>query len=208
MLKYPIFLFLFFVQIHSVSAQDFKPVQDPAQVVAELKKSAQNTGSIQANFKEEKYLAVLKEPQKTAGIFYYQKENKMRWEQESPSRYIILINGDQMRVSDNGKEKNVAAGRMAGQIKDLMIGLVNGDFQDNKGFSKAYFEKADQYLIVLTPVNKRLKNVYSKISLVFTKSSFRLRELTFFEKSGDKSIMKFSNEKINQPITAGIFDKL
>lgn len=190
-----------------VNAQSFRPVASQEKVLADLRKTSVATTSIQASFTEEKFLAVLKEPEKSSGLFYYQQKDKMRWEQRTPSKYIILINGDKLRIEEGGKEKNVGqAGRMAAQIKELMIGLVNGDFQQNKGFSINCMENDDQYLIVLTPVNRRLKNIYSKISMAFSKSSFRLKELSFFEKAGDRSVMKFQQEKFNQPIADHIFN--
>lgn len=130
----------------------------------------------------------------------------MRWEQKVPVKYVILINGDRLRVQEAGKEKNVGqAGRMAAQIKELMIGLVNGDFQQNKAFSQSCLENAEQYMVVLTPVHRRLKNMYSKITLVFPKNTLHLKELSFFEKGGDKSVMKFQNEKFNQSIDDSLF---
>ena len=209
MLKYKLIFIILVLASRSGFAQTFKPVSDPVKILAELKKSSAAANSIQADFKEEKFLAALKDPEKSSGIFYYKKNDKMRWEQQQPFKYVILINGDKLRVQDAGKEKNVgSAGRMAGQIKELMIGLVNGDFQDNKAFKRSFAESADLYQVTLLPVNKRLKNVYSKITLVFPKSTMRLKELTFLEKGGDKSIMRFQNEKINQPIAEGIFVNL
>ncbi|WP_426295397.1 LolA family protein [Dyadobacter endophyticus] len=190
-------------------AQLFKPAANPERVLAELRKTSQATTSIQASFTEEKYLAVLKEPEKSSGLFYYQQKDKMRWEQRTPLKYIILINGDKLRIQEGGKEKNIGqAGRMAAQIKELMIGLVNGDFQQNKGFSSTVLEDGEHYQIVLTPVNRRLKNIYSKITMNFAKSSLRLKELSFFEKGGDKSLMKFQQEKFNQPISENLFKDL
>jgi outer membrane lipoprotein-sorting protein len=198
-----------FMAAHCANAQSFKPAANPEKVLAELRKTSQTTTSIQASFTEEKYLAVLKEPENSSGSFYYQQKDKMRWEQKTPSKYIILINGDKLRVQEGSKEKNVGqAGRMAAQIKELMIGLVNGDFQQNKGFSSAVLEDGDEYQIVLTPVNRRLKNIYAKIAMNFSKSSMRLKELSFFEKGGDKSIMKFQQEKFNQPIAENLFKDL
>lgn len=197
------------VAAHCSQAQSFKPVANPEKVLAELRKTSQATTSIQASFTEEKYLAVLKEPEKSSGLFHYQQKDKMRWEQRMPSKYIILINGDKLRVQEGNKEKNVGqAGRMAAQIKELMIGLVNGDFQQNKGFSSGVLEDSDHYQIILTPVNRRLKNIYAKITMNFSKSSLRLKELSFFEKGGDKSIMKFQHEKFNQPIADHLFKDL
>lgn len=197
------------IAAHGAQAQSFKPAAHPEKVLAELRKTSQATTSIQASFAEEKYLAVLKEPEKSSGLFYYQQKDKMRWEQRTPSKYIILINGDKLRVQEGNKEKNVGqAGRMAAQIKELMIGLVNGDFQQNKGFSSAVLEDSEHYQIVLTPVNRRLKNIYAKIAMNFSKSSLRLKELSFFEKGGDRSIMKFHQEKFNQPIAENLFKDL
>ena len=190
-------------------AQDFKPASNPDKILADLRKSSLATSSIQADFKEEKFLSFLKEPEKSSGVFYFKKTDKMRWEQQTPFKYVILINGDKLRVQDGSKEKNVgAAGRMAGQIKQVMLGLVNGDFQQSKAFTQVCLESQDQYLVVLTPTNKRMRNVYSKINLAFPKNTLRLKELTFFEKGGDKSVMRFQNEKFNQPIADTIFSTL
>lgn len=209
MLKYKFVFYLLFIFQNFCFSQTFKPVVNSEKVLAELRKTSQTTNSIQADFTEEKHLAFLREPEKSSGIFYYKKNDKMRWEQTSPFKYVIVINGDKLRIQDAGKEKNVgSAGRMAAQIKELMIGLVNGDFQKNKAFKQTVMESENQYQIVLEPVNRRLKNIYSKISLVFQKNNLRLKELTFFEKDGDKNIMKFQNEKFNQNITESIFTNL
>lgn len=208
MKKYNLLLLFLFCGA-GLFAQEFKPAANPEKVLADLRKSSQATNSIQADFKEEKFLSFLKEPEKSTGVFYFKKDDKMRWEQQTPFKYIILINGDKLRVIDGGKEKNVgAAGKMAGQIKQVMLGLVNGDFQQTKTFTQVCMENADSYLVQLTPTNKRMRNVYAKINLIFPKHTLRLKELTFFEKNGDKSIMKFQNEKVNQAIPETVFVNL
>ncbi|GGB85455.1 outer membrane lipoprotein carrier protein LolA [Dyadobacter sediminis] len=195
-----------FFQLH---AQNFKPAAQPDKILQELRKASETTSSIQASFSEEKYLSVLKEPERSSGVFYYKKKDKMRWEQKLPTKYVILISDDNLRIQEGEKEKKVGqAGKMAGQIKELMIGLVNGDFQQNKAFAQSCMESEDQYMVVLTPVNRRLKNIYANVKLVFSRNTMRLKELSFFEKNGDKSIMKFQNEKINQPLNDNIFQNL
>jgi outer membrane lipoprotein-sorting protein len=190
-------------------AQTFKPVSDPSKVLAALKKSSESATSVQADFEEEKTMAVLKEPQRSSGVFYYRKNDKMRWEQQKPTKYIILIDGDKLRVQENGKDKNVGqAGRMAAQIRNLMLGLVNGNFQNSKDFSQTVSESTNAYQISLIPLNKRVKGMYKQIDLVFSKNNLRLKDLTFYQKDGDKSVMKFTNEKVNQPITDRIFSEL
>lgn len=177
--------------------------------MADLRKISQATQSIQADFREEKQVSFLKETKKSSGVFFYQKEDQMRWEQTDPYLYIILINKDKLRVKDGAKEKDMStANRMAGRIKDMMLGMVNGSFDKNSSFTTSCQENEENYQIVLTPVNKRMKNIYEKINLTFSKKTQRLKELAFFEKNGDKSTMKFFNEKFNQSIDEKLFQKL
>ncbi|MCE7041525.1 outer membrane lipoprotein carrier protein LolA [Dyadobacter sp. CY312] len=209
MLKIKLITLLFLLVTFDGIAQSFKPVSDPGKVGASLKRSSEAANTIQADFQEEKVMAVLRNSERSSGVFYYKKNDKMRWEQQIPVKYVILINGDKLRVQEAGKEKNVGqAGRIAGQIKELMMGLVNGDFQNNKAFKQTISENPTAYLVTLVPVSKRLKNVYAKIDLLFAKNNLRLKELTFFQKDGDKSILRFTNEKVNEPIAESVFVNL
>lgn len=192
--------------VSATLAQSFKPVANPELVKSQIAKTAASTHSIQANFQEIRKMAVLKSEQFSEGVFYYKKSDQMRWQQTKPGSYIILINGAQFRISEAGKEKNVGgASKMASQIRELMIGLVNGDFQHNKAFVQAISESNDQYQILLTPQQNRLKKRYESINLRFSKSTLRVKQITFMEKSGDQSILKFSNEKFNQEISNSLF---
>ena len=148
----------------------------------------------------------MNKPQLSEGVFYYQQANKMRWEQNSPFDYVLLINEGKVRIKDNGKEKKLTgANKMMGKINTLMIGLINGDLLESKEFITKYFTLGEFYVVELTPTNQRLKSVFNTIELTFSKKTTRLKELTFFESSGDKSVMKFFNEKLNQPIKQSIF---
>jgi outer membrane lipoprotein-sorting protein len=192
-----------------VVGQNFNPVPNSEKIVAELRQTSQATQSIQADFHEEKQVSFLKQPQKSTGVFYYKKEDQMRWEQKTPYSYVILINRDKLRVRDGAKEKDMStANRMAGRIKDMMLGMVNGSFDKNSSFTTYCMENEESYLVVLTPVNKRMKNIYEKVNLTFSKKTQRLKELTFFEKNGDKSTMRFFNEKFNLAIDDQLFQKL
>ena len=136
----------------------------------------------------------------------YMQDNKMRWEQTEPFPYILLVNDDKVRIEDDGKEKDLSSSnRMVSKIKDLMLNLVNGKFHENPAFSPSYYQDNDHYIVVLTPKNNRLKSVYSKIELRFEKGSIRLKELSFFEPSGDRNIMKFHDELFNAELQEGLF---
>jgi len=193
----------------TVYGQDKTTLKDAEGLKTKLKQQAKTTTTIIASFKQEKQVSFMKTPQLSTGSFYYQQVEKMRWEQKTPQEYVLLINGEKIRIKDNGKEKNTTgANKMMEKINTLMIGLINGKIFDDKGFSTKYFSVGEYYLVELTPKNKRLKSIFNTIELSFSKKTIRLKELVFNESSGDKTTMKFFNEKYNQPIESSRFTKL
>ena len=192
--------------VHAVYAQEMTPLQKSDGFTIKLKEVSQQTTSIISDFTEEKYASYLKEPQKSSGKFYYKKKNKLRWEKITPVKYVFIANEDKIKIQDNGKDVNVSsANQVVGKIKDLMLTLVNGDFNSTKLFASSYFETTDSYYVKLIPKNKKLSSLYDHIMLCFAKDSFLLRSLAFYEKSGDKNTMTFSNSKTNQSINDTVF---
>ena len=93
------FFFLIFILSNAfANAQEMKPLANTAEFFNKLKTVSKTTTSIQADFTDEKNLSYLKEPQKSGGVFYYKKDDKIRWEQKQPFQYIIMINGDKIKI--------------------------------------------------------------------------------------------------------------
>lgn len=201
-----VFLCMSFIQ---TTAQPFLPASDPGKILAQLKKQNSGTSTLQADFREEKHLTILKEPQISSGKFYYQKNDKMRWEQQLPYPYIMLITGDKLLIRENGVTKDVSAtSRMAGKMKNMLLELIRGDFQSSNAFEVKVFESTESFMINLTPIEKRLKNYYQEIHMVFSRKSLHLQELKFLEKKGNYTVTRFQNEKVNQRINSEIFSTL
>ncbi len=204
-----IFYLLFFIlNALFANAQEMKTLSNSAEFFKKLKTVSSTTTSIKADFMDEKNLSYLKEPQKSAGLFYYKKDDKIRWEQKQPFEYIILINDDKIKIKENGKEKDVtAAKRMVNKIKELLLMLVNGSYLDSKTFTTSYFENKNEYIVMLVPKQKKMKKFFDKIQMSFAKESLHLNELKFFEHSGDKSTMKFFKQTFNEEINDEVFSK-
>ena len=190
-------------------AQDRTPLKNHTELKKKMIKQSKETTSIVSDFTQEKHVSFMKEPQISNGKFYYSQHDKMRWEQQAPFNYVLLINDGNVRIKDNGKEKNIkGANKMMGIINKLMLGLINGQIFENKDFITNYFTSNDFYIVELIPNNKRLKGIINTIELTFSKKTSRLKTLTFYEKSGDKSVMKFFNDKFNTTIKPSIFNTI
>jgi len=206
MIKNFINIFILLLLTVNIVAQKNVPLDKPDALKNKLKKQAKETTSIIASFTQEKQVSFMNKPQLSEGVFYYQQVDKMRWEQQKPSKYILLINSDKVRIKSNGKEENLkGANKIMGKINELMIGMINGEIFDSKSFITKYFTNGNNYIIELVPKNKQIKSYFNKIELSFSKKDTHLNQLTFFEKSGDKSVMKFFNQKFNQSIAPSIF---
>lgn len=187
-------------------AQEYRKVARPDLVYAALKERSEKVNTIQADFTEIRHVSYLKAPQKSSGKFYFEKKDRMRWEQIDPGQYVIMIDGSSLRVSEGGKEKNIrSASHMTGMIRDMLLMIVRGDYQSGREFEKELLQNADGYRIVMTPVEKRLKQRYDRLEMQFSKSTMGLEELTFFEKGGDRQVLTFRNEKINTPFDPSLF---
>lgn len=190
----------------AVSAQNPEPLTDSKDFILRLKEQSQQNKTIKADFTEERYMSVLKEPQKSSGIFYYKKDNMLRWEKTAPSSYIFISADNKVKVRESDKVKDVSSvNQVISRIKDLMLTLVNGNFNDSKQFEPSYFQTAQSYIVKLKPRNKRMSNSFEYIQLSFNKKNMLLDELSFFEKSGDKNVMKFSNQRVNIPLADTLF---
>ena len=190
----------------AVSAQNPEPLADSKDFILRLKEQSQQNKTIKADFTEERYMSVLKEPQKSSGIFYYKKDNMLRWEKTAPSSYIFISADNKVKVRESDKVKDVSSvNQVISRIKDLMLTLVNGNFNDSKQFEPSYFQTAQSYIVKLKPRNKRMSNSFEYIQLSFNKNNMLLDELSFFEKSGDKNVMKFSNQRVNIPLADTLF---
>ncbi|MEI2760572.1 MAG: outer membrane lipoprotein carrier protein LolA [Bacteroidia bacterium] len=188
-----------------VNAQQ-EPLNNPEEFTEKLKQASISNNSIKADFVEQRFMSALKEPQTSFGIFYYKKENKLRWEKTKPTSYVFISENNKVRVKENNHEKDVSSyNQVVGRIKDLMLTLVNGDFSNGKQFDPQYFQTKSEYIVKLKPRNKRMSNAFDYIQLSFNKKNLLLEELAFYEKSGDRNIMKFSNQMVNTELSDSLF---
>ena len=130
----------------------------------------------------------------------------LRWEKIKPTPYVFLVNGDNVKIKDNNKEKDISSfNEGIGKIKDLMIVLVNGEFQKNKPFTIRCYKADAASQVKLIPRNKRMAKVFDYLLLTFAADNMRLKEMDFFEKAGDKSVMKFYNDVVNVKLDDNLF---
>ena len=112
-----------------------------------------------------------------------------------------------MQIKDEEKksEYDMSSNKSFKQINDMMIQLVQGTVFNSGLYSFSFSENAQDYLVTLTPIDKKLKTYFQTIQLLFDKSSLDVMQMKMMEIGGDYTIIKFSNKKLNLPIAADKF---
>lgn len=187
----------------------FELSNNPKEILAKLKSTADKTNTIVADFTEETFLAAFSKPQISFGKFHYKASEKMRWNQKSPFEYIIMINDESLRIKNNGIEQtNVGSKKMVRKVNEFMLKMINGDYQDDKDMKTIVYESTVNYMLEMTPTTKPMNKIYSKFEMYFSKSNNRLESIIFFQPGGDKKITTFSHQKYNTTLDNSFFTKL
>jgi len=184
-------------QIKPLSPAD---AQDARKRISE---ASRTTFSIEAQFTQTKELSVIREKIISKGVFYFKKEKFLRWEYTDPFPYLIIFNNDKIYVKDEDKENHISlqSNKVFREVNNILIGAVEGTLlNDSKNFTCNITDLHDQFQAVMIPVNPRIKETLSEISLYFNKTDYTVDKLIMREVSGDYTRVEFSGKKINQSV--------
>lgn len=186
---------------HTAQGQ-FSPMEDVTGFRKGLQEMAQTTESIQADFKQEKYLSILSNRIQSEGSIHFKKPNLLSWEYTRPFRYQIILDGKQIIVNDQGNVNafDISASKSFKQLNELIIKSVQGNVLDETQFHIQYLESKDRYLTKLTPKNGQLKEILQAIDLYFDKQDYSVTRIRLMENKEDYTLISFFNKKMNEPI--------
>ena len=191
-------------------AQETSPSASPEKVKQAFKEMNQSMQSFSSDFKQSKELSFMNKPLISTGKFYYQKEDKLRWEYLEPIQYLMLINGEQIRIKEDGKVKNYSSSvnEIFKTVKEIILGCISGDILNNTDYSASYFENNELFEVSLQPKKKELQSFMKEVHIYIERDKNTLSHLVLVDGSGDKTTIEFVTPSINQAIPAAVFEKL
>ena len=200
-----IFIILLFPLIGA--SQNFKPVKDTLALRTKIESMSKATTSIESDFIQEKNLSVLSEKIISKGHFVFKKDNLLRWEYMSPTKYLIVINKEKIMIKDEKKttKYDMNSNKVFKEINDIMLSCVQGTIFKSSKFKTAYYENEKFYKLELLPQVKNMKETFKKINLYFDKSVTSVAKMEMIETNEDLTSIDFSNKKLNAPIADNIF---
>ncbi len=188
-------------------SQNFKIVKDTTALKQKIESMSKATESIESDFIQEKNLSMLSEKIISKGHFVFKKENLLRWEYTTPSKYLIVINKGKVVIKDEKKttKYDMNSNKVFKEINDIMLSCVQGTIFKSNKFKTSYYENDKFYKLELIPQAKNMKETFKKINLYFDKSVTSVTKMEMIESNEDLTSLDFINKKLNAPIAETIF---
>lgn len=188
-------------------SQSFKQVKDTTLLKQKIESMSKNTNSIESDFSQEKNLSMLSEKIVSKGHFVFKKDNLLRWEYNSPTKYLIVINKDKILIKDEKKttKYDMNSNKVFKEINDIMLSCVQGTIFKSNKFKTAYFENEKYYKLELKPLVKNMKDTFKTINLMFDKTVSSVVKIEMIETSEDVTTIDFLNKKLNAAIPQELF---
>jgi outer membrane lipoprotein-sorting protein len=186
----------------SAQTGNFKKAINEKLLNEKLNQASLNTKSIESDFTQFKHLDILEDDMESTGHFSFSSPDKVRWEYFTPYKYVIVMNASVMWINDGNKTQkyDTESNKMFKEINDLMVGMLQGKILESGSFKTTLFENDTRVLAKLTPLTPEMKEFLSEIHLYFNKSDYTVNEIKMMEHSGDFTLIKFNNKKLNVEI--------
>ncbi len=177
-------------------------------VVRKVQEQQKKTNSIQADFRQEKELALLAKPEVSTGTFVFSKPNHVLWVYDAPKRVQMLIANGLLTTyyPDLNKAETLDVTRFQDRIFKYM-GASGTIDELSQYFDFTFTNNAANpfFVLDLTPktsvVAKRLRH----IRIWIDKETYLTSKFEYTEGDGDITRCEFTKIKVNQPIAQSRF---
>jgi outer membrane lipoprotein carrier protein len=178
------------------------------EVIRKVQLAQTNTNTLQADFRQEKTLALLSKPEVSTGRFVYSKPNNVLWTYDAPKRVIMLIAEGMLTTyyPDLNKAERIEVKRYQDRIFKYM-GASGAIDELGAWFNFTFTNTSDKpyYVLDLDPKNKAVAKRVRHIKIFIDKKSYLTTQFEYTEGDGDKTRYEFLNVKINAPIEQSRF---
>lgn len=162
--------------------------------------------SVQADFVQEKELAILAHPIFSKGRFIFQAPGSLRWEYFTPIRTVLLMHDSHTRkfVQRDGvfvEEHGMGVNSMQIVLQEI-TGWLDGEITDTDTFRA---EVKEEGFILLTPKEAALEKIISRIELKLLDQSGLMDSVTLYEGKDSLTRMVFSDGVLNEKIPTARF---
>jgi outer membrane lipoprotein-sorting protein len=205
------FSFMVFAQEQQSPQEPSKePLKGKAGAFARIEKTVSTIKAVASEFRQERRLAMLKEPVVSSGRFYYEKPDKLRWEFISPEPSGFFVNG---KLAKQWKGKNsppeafdLQQNQVIRLIVDQLLAWTKADFGWVEERYVISVVKEDPIALKLIPRSSKEKKYIEHILISFEAETNYANAVDIVEKNGDSIRIRFFNMVINNAPKKELFE--
>jgi len=177
-------------------------------VIKKVQEQQRSTNTLQADFRQEKELALLSKPEASTGTFVYSKPNNVLWTYDAPKKVQMLITSGKLTTyyPELNKVETLDVKRFEDRIFKYM-GATGAIDELARYFDFTFTNKPSDpvYVLDLKPKTGAVAKRVRRIKIWIDKKSYLTTKIEYVEGDGDITRYAFSNIKINQPIAQDRF---
>lgn len=184
--------------------------QTASQLRAQVAEVTANMRTLQCDFVQTKHVKMLNENMVSRGRMFYMRNDRLRWEYNTPYAYTFILNGDKVLLNNGNTKRNdvidVNKNKVFKEISRIMVSSVVGScLTDDKTFKTTVTTSDSEWIATLVPVRKDIKQMFDKIILHFDKQRKVVTKIEMTERNGDKTTIVLQNIRTNENISANMF---
>ena len=179
------------------------------QIIEKVNKAASASKTMECEFTQTKSMKLLSKEMQSKGIMYFKQPDKLRWQYTSPYDYTFILNGDKVKLKSakSTKDIDVQGNKIFRQITSIILNsITGGGLKSSSDFTVEIYQSGNLYFAKLFPKKKELKQIYNVIEIHFNPTLTMVSSVKMVEKTGDTTLVKLNNAKINKPIDEKMFD--
>lgn len=178
-------------------------------VIDNIAAQQKKLNTIEADFRQEKQLALLAKPEISTGTFAFTKPNNVIWNYATPKPVVMLISGGMLTTyyPQLKKAERMEVRRFEDRIFKYM-GAASGAIADlEKYFNIRFVEAkgAGSYTLELTPKTKMVARRVKKITIWIDRQTYLTNKFEYVEADGDLTRYTFTNVRVNRALPASRF---
>ena len=210
MLRRPFFVGLFVAAV-TASAFAQSAVKGSGTLESVMRRVAEQqkkTRTLQADFIQQREIALLSEPEVSTGTFVYSKPNNVLWRYDAPKPVTMLISKGVMTTYYPQLQKVETAQVKRFEERIFKYMGASGAIEElSRYFNFTFIESKGKpfYTMELIPKTKMIARRVKRIKIWIDRQTFLTTKFEYVEGDGDLTRYEFKNVRFNQDVPQSLF---
>lgn len=182
--------------------------QQQQQIISRINTAASEIKTMTCSFTQTKNLSILNDKMVSHGKMLYSQPDKLRWEYTNPYQYLFIFNGSKIYIGNKSRKDviDTNSNKVFKEVARIMMSTVTGKaLSSTSEFTISVADERGAYVVTMLPKKKEIRQMFSRIELVFDKTGSMISEINIFEKNGDSTNIKITNISTNKAVDESNF---